>query len=217
MAEGEIISGRSLSTASSFLDKMTELKYFYLLGILFFLLDNCLVLVFEKNIVNFEYRSDVAEQPISNAIIFVFLAFFLISLFFPMLRDFIIFALMKLYINFYLNLIDHIVDRLPFLLLFKFKESDSIDVKYLSDAEYRAIRDRDEFTLKRIDKSKSEFTFRKHILDLVFSFTCLLAINIWVVGSDNNQTINRKLNILFLNNYEGWGYIAHYRHFQYLS
>ncbi len=115
---------------------------------------------------------------------------------------------MKLFVI-YLNVIDPILERLHLSNLFVFKE-DPIDIKFLSVANSRAIRDKDEFTLKRIDKVNKEFTSKNQMLDLIFSFTCLLVINILIIGSDNNPTISQKLNVFLYNNYEGWGYIAYY-------
>jgi hypothetical protein len=77
-----------LSSAGSSLEKITDIKYFHLVCILFFLLDNYLVVFLEKNVTNFEY-ADIEKQPLSHIIIFIFLTSFMLSFFFPLVRLFI--------------------------------------------------------------------------------------------------------------------------------
>src|SRR5205807_2109252 len=70
--------------------------------------------------------------------------------------------------------------------------------------------ERDEFTYKRVYEVKEHYRAYKEVLNLVFSFACLLIADIWLVGSDNNLSITQKLNEVLLKNHFGWGLVAYY-------
>ena len=94
-------------------------------------------------------------------------------------------------------------------LIYKYKEG-SLDNQYVDIVELRSIRERDEFTLKRVGEVRKRINTHNEMLDLMFAFTCLLVANIWIVGSDKNISINQKLNEVLIKNYFGWSLITYY-------
>jgi hypothetical protein len=189
MAEAGYDGGRALSGVTSLLKEMSEISYFYLIAISFFLLDNCLVFFFGKNISNFGYGQDHPETTIANAVIFIFLLSFSVSFFFPTVKVLLKYIIDWMYIKVYLEFIDPTKVR-----IFGYK-GESPDNRFLRIVELQAIRERDEFTLKRVDDARTASRERNEMTDMFFTWVCLLAINLWMVGSDDNPSISRQLSI----------------------
>ena len=174
---------------------MSEIGYFYLIAISFFLLDNCLVFFFKKNILNFGYGPDHPETSLANAIVFVFILSFSISFFFPAIRIVIIYVLIKLYTHIYLEFIAPIIDR-----LFGYK-GESPDNRYISIVELQAVRERDEFTLKRVANAREIHARINNLMNLEFAWACLLAINLFLVGENGSLSISRQLTYFICEGY----------------
>jgi hypothetical protein len=82
--------------------------------------------------------------------------------------------------------------------------------RFISLVELQAVRDRDEFTLKRVADAKNSLHDIEQTHIMVFAYTCLLAANICLVGSDSNLSVSQSLNAFLLNKYSTWSYIIYY-------
>jgi len=140
MSESGFDTGRVLSGATSFLEKGAEPSFFFLIGSAFFLLDTCLVLFYDKNILGFSRE----EISIANALIFISLLSFLISMFFPAARIILSDNCFTRYIYAHIYI--------PIMEWWYDYDSSYGDYTYdFLTAEIRAIVRKDEFTLKRLN------------------------------------------------------------------
>ena len=83
--------GKELSGATSFIEKLRSAQYFFFVTNLFFLLDSCLVVFYEKNMLDLDFviQSNISQRPISIIVIFVISFLFINHFLFKMLRFFI--------------------------------------------------------------------------------------------------------------------------------
>jgi hypothetical protein len=150
---------------------------------LFFLADSCLVIFFERNILDFDLliHSYISQKPVSIISIFV-IAFLFINHF--------LFRIVRHAIISYIVIPIHCFIYIPYIQR-DFSRPDGF--RNISSVKFQAIRKRDEFTLKRAEQQEDAYFKMEQFDGEIFTFVCLLCINVWVVGSPANPTISQYL------------------------
>jgi hypothetical protein len=182
MSEGGHDSGKALSGAASLLEKGAEFSFFCLIGNAFLLLDTCLVLFFNKNILTFSSE----EISIANAVIFIFSLSFLNSMFFPMLRIFIAYNRLTRYLYNFMYI------PIKEWWYGYYEQGYSLDFLEFSIARIIAIKHKDEFTLKRLESENRSRRSYGEQRDKTFAFGCLLAINIFLIDSGSVLSVTQS-------------------------
>jgi len=168
-----------IKDAPSFIEKITEARFFCILGAFIFALDSALVYFARKNVLTLSTLSNTPEITIGNAIVFIGVFSFLIGICFPTLRT------IGRYISGLPLLFLSAFDIMPFL-----KTSDPAFQSVFS-AQRQAILERNEFALKLIDQHLEQQNKFEKQLDLIFGMTVLFACNLLVFGDQNVQTLSQ--------------------------
>jgi hypothetical protein len=72
-----------------------------------------------------------------------------------------------------------------------------IDYRNLIAVEHEAVRNKDKFTIERVEDARKSYFRWDMFNNEMFTFMCLLAINVWFIDSDENHTITQSIvNIL---------------------
>lgn len=170
---------RAVLSASTFVEKSAEFKYFLLFSSLVLLLDSCLVLFFRKNIFQSFVEFPAPELSVGGAVIFLALFSFLMAVFFRALRHILMFPSAYIYFR-YLDSGDA-------------PQSSSKDYSYSSLAERDALIEKDEFVYARIQDHKSERNSIEAHLNIGFGMCVLFLYNFLVLGDEEVHTLSQVL------------------------
>jgi hypothetical protein len=184
--------GREVTGAISFIEKLSEAKYFFFIANLFFLADSCLVVFFERNILDFDFliHSYISQKPVSIISIFVVVFLFTNHFLFSIVRHAIIRYIAIPFANYiYIPYIQRDSSRPP-------------GFRNITSVKFEAIRNHDEFSLKRAEQQERARFRIEQFFDEIFTFVCLFCINLWLVGSPVHPTISQYL-IYFLEDNTG--------------
>lgn len=169
--------GREVTGATSFIEKLSEAKYFFFIANLFFLADSCLVLFFGRNILNVDFliHSYISQRPVSTIAIFVVVFLFTNHFLFRIVRHAIIS---------YIVIPIHDFIFIPYI---KRDFSRTPGFRKISSVKFEAIRNHDGFTLKRAEQQENIHLKMEQFDGEIFTFVCLLCINVWVVEHKQTQ------------------------------
>jgi hypothetical protein len=179
--------GKEVTGATSFIEKLSEAKYFFFIANLFFLADSCLVAFYNRNIFDLDFviHSYISQSPVSRISMFVIAFLFMNHFLFFIARIAIIkFIILPFYIYIYIQYIQRDFSR-------------PHDFRSISFVKFEAIRNHVEFTLKRVQQHEQAFFHMEQFSTEIFTFVCFCCINFWIVGSAETPTISQSL-IYFL-------------------
>lgn len=165
-------AGHFISNAVNSLEKSMEFKYFMIFSAFVLSLDNALLFFFDKNIFTALKRLDDPEVSIGNALVFLALLYYLMSLFLPAIRRI-------------LQLLVSLADIKWGL----FNKERSEHFRFLSQLKSHAIEHKDSFLLgycNDIEVQRKDFTL---VQNVCFSVAVLLAINFFIHDSSLSSMI----------------------------
>lgn len=175
---------RFLSGAAGFLEKSTEIKFFLLLNAFVLTLDSCLVFFYNKNIFSSFKSFDSVEVSIANALVFLVIFSFMMSVFFMVIRHFS-------------QVLVHYVD-------IKFGNNDekpSNDFKSAFRAEKEALKERDKMAYEIVNSHKQQNKEMESALTIGFGVVMLFIFNYYVFGSYSIMTITQQASLMLDNDY----------------
>lgn len=171
-----------VTSSTSFVEKAVEFRHFMLFTAFLLILDSCLVVFFNKSLTSaFQSTSD-PEVSASNALIFLGLFFFSMSLFFPAIRQLMRLAIGAVYFKWFWD-----------------SNSNSklgTDWDFPSLKKREAIINKDSFVLDIIYKHESELMDKNINLNVGFSLIFIFVINYFALGNDTIQTLTQQASLL---------------------
>lgn len=176
------------------LEKASSFNYFLLLMAFLLSLDIALGLFYQKNILAFGQSFPTSEYTIGSAIFF-FVAFsFVLSLLFPAVRF----------------LLDHVIGLIYFKWFYKSDYSTHNRERAYKD-ETSVMRDAiltcNEFDYKRALEHNEALKQKESVLELAFSISLLLIIDL-IVGIHNTPSIIQKV-IIYIDSIKNNNYFLH--------
>ncbi|MCA5969027.1 MULTISPECIES: hypothetical protein [Pseudomonas] len=175
MADSASGMSKALATTTSFIEKAIEMRHFMLLISFILALDSCLVFFFQKNLLGAFAKLDAPEVSGGNALVFLGLFAFMMTLLFPTLRQ-----LMLLPINYVSS-----------KLQIRYEKFGDPEMRFASVVRRQAIIDRDKVALDILEKRKSVKEDSETNMNIGFAMSMLLALNFLVLGDANTHTLTQ--------------------------
>jgi len=179
-------SGPSISkivaSSTSFVEKAVEFRHFMLFTSFILLLDACLVVFFDKNILSSFQSLSGPEVNAASAIIFLGVYFFCMALFFPTLRQISRLGVALIYFKWFWN---------------SSKGSNlGNNWHYPSLIKEKALTKRDKVILDIVENHEEEIKNKRVNLNVGFALVFLFVINYFVLGDENLRSITQQAELL---------------------
>ncbi|MCQ9473397.1 hypothetical protein V2K57_25595 [Pseudomonas alliivorans] len=180
MADSASGMSKALATTTSFIEKAVEMRHFMLLISFILALDSCLVIFYHKNLLGAFSKLDAPEVSGGNALVFLGLFAFLMTLLFPALR--------------------HILLVIPTYISIRWPNRNhqqrDPDLRWTSIVRKKALIERDKVMLEILEKKQAAHDEEMINMNIGFAMAMLLALNFLVLG--DNQTITLSQTAAFL-------------------
>ncbi|AZG86079.1 hypothetical protein N032_10580 [Pseudomonas syringae pv. pisi str. PP1] len=175
MADSASGMSKALATITSFIEKAVEMRHFMLLISFILALDSCLMVFFHKNLPGAFSRLDASEVSGGNALVFLGLFAFMMTLLFPALR--------------------HLLLTIPIYVSMRWpnKNNQQTDpnIRWTSRIRDQALIDRDKVMLEILDKKQAAHNEDMINMNIGFAMAMLLALNFLVLGNDHTPTLSQ--------------------------
>ncbi|OUM06597.1 hypothetical protein BW686_16030 [Pseudomonas syringae] len=175
MADSTSGMSKALATTTSFIEKAIEMRHFMLLISFILALDSCLVVFYHKNLLGAFSKLDAPEVSGGNALVFLGLFAFLMTLLFPALRHLL------------LTITTYVSIRWPN----KNNQHTHPNIRWVSTVREKALIDRDKVMLDILDKNQAAHDEDMINTNIGFAMAMLLALNFFVLGDDHTATLSQ--------------------------
>ena len=154
------------------------------------LLDSCLVIFYEKDLLSSFKSLNEPEVNAANAIVFLGVFFLSMALFFPALRQLVRLGIAWIYFKWFWNSAS--------------KNEYGEGWHYPSLKKDDALKNKDEFVLDIIEKHEEELA-NKHInLNVVFALVLLFGVNFFVIGGESLNSLTQHAAQLLYKDFGFW-------------
>ncbi|WP_163005670.1 hypothetical protein [Pseudomonas viridiflava] len=175
MADSASGMSKAFATTTSFIEKAVEMRHFMLLISFILALDSCLVVFYHKNLLGAFSKLDAPEISGGNALVFLGLFAFLMTLLFPALR--------------------HLLLIVPTYISMRWPSKNGQQTSPAMRSTYtvrdKALIERDKVMLEVLDKKQAAHDEDVINVNIGFAMAMLLALNFLVLGDDHTSTLSQ--------------------------
>ncbi|WP_338585508.1 hypothetical protein [Pseudomonas sp. MAG733B] len=173
MADSSTSISKVITTSTTFIDKAVEFRHFMLLISFLLALDSCLMIFYQKNLVQSFGSLSAPEVNAAGALVFLGIFAFLMALLFPVLRQ--ILLAVTTWIKWYCPT--------------KGKQIDH-DYSFPSIVRKKALIERDKLIIELLDKNEEHRRDHEINMNIGFGLVLMFAINYLVLGTDQVMTLS---------------------------
>lgn len=173
MSDSNLSIGKALSTSTTFVEKSIEFRHFMLLISFILTLDSSLVIFYKKGLLNAFSSFDAPEVSAGNALVFLGLFGFLMTVLFPALRQ--ILLMVPKYVS----------------LKWPKQHEHDYNLGWPSLIRKKAIIERDKVALEILDKHEAVQHENRTNMNIGFAMVVLFALNFLVLGDDQTLSLSQ--------------------------
>lgn len=185
MADSASGMTKVLATTTTFIEKAVEFRHFMLIISFLLALDSCLVIFYNKNLLESFAKLNAPEVSVASALVFLGIFAFLMALLFPALRLFFIGVtrFISAYTRHYASSI------LP-------ERSRDNDYTFPSAVRAKAITERDKLLLDLVHKHEEEKHNHEVNMNIAFAMVVLFVMNSLILGTAQSMTLTQVAGTL---------------------
>ncbi|MCS3467409.1 hypothetical protein M2401_001130 [Pseudomonas sp. JUb42] len=179
MSDPNSAIAKVITTSTTFVDKAVEFRHFMLLSSFILALDSCLVIFYQKNLLQSFGSLDSPEVNAAAALVFLGIFAFLMALFFPVLRHVSLFIVSMIRQQFSPT-----------------KEDINHNLRDATIVRHKALIDRDKLIIDQLDKQEETKNDHRTNMNIGFGLVLMFVINMLVLGNDDLQSLTQTAQTL---------------------
>ncbi|MBD8187802.1 hypothetical protein IFU20_16580 [Pseudomonas viridiflava] len=179
MAESASGISKVFATTTTFIEKAIEFRHFMLVVSFLLALDSCLIVFYDKNLLESFSSLKAPEVNVASALVFLGIFAFLMALMLPAMR------LVSIEITRFLLV--YLSTLLP-----ERQSEPNHNFVYPNVARTKAIKERDKLLMELVHEHEAEEEHHKVNMNIAFAMVVLFLINSMILGNDHSTTLAQE-------------------------